>query len=111
MQALAAGDDRRRQYAPVARSPNPHTLEHLKRVVIVGRGVSGKSALAARLAEITGLPVVELDKLPITRPALTSTYLVILRHLKIRRGPSKRYSRPGPKMKEFRCATLSPVTK
>ncbi|MEV0619172.1 hypothetical protein AB0I81_38055 [Nonomuraea sp. NPDC050404] len=34
----------------------------MKRVVILGRGGSGKSALAARLGAITGLPVIELDK-------------------------------------------------
>jgi len=34
----------------------------MKRVVIPGRGASGKSTLARRLGEITGLPVVELDK-------------------------------------------------
>jgi adenylate kinase family enzyme len=35
----------------------------MKRVVIIGRGAAGKSTLAGRLAEITGLPVIELDKL------------------------------------------------
>lgn len=35
----------------------------MKRVVILGRGASGKSTLAARLGEITGLPVIELDKI------------------------------------------------
>jgi adenylate kinase family enzyme len=39
------------------------TLQTMKRVVIVGRGASGKSTLARRLSEITGLPVIELDKL------------------------------------------------
>jgi adenylate kinase family enzyme len=34
----------------------------MKRVVILGRGASGKSTLARRLSEITGLPVIELDK-------------------------------------------------
>lgn len=34
----------------------------MKRVVILGRGGAGKSTLAARLGEITGLPVIELDK-------------------------------------------------
>ena len=38
------------------------TLQNVKRVVILGRGASGKSTLARRLGEITGLPVVELDK-------------------------------------------------
>ena len=35
----------------------------MKRVVILGRGGAGKSALARRLGEITGLPVTELDRL------------------------------------------------
>jgi adenylate kinase family enzyme len=35
----------------------------MKRVVILGRGASGKSTLALRLGAITGLPVIELDKL------------------------------------------------
>jgi adenylate kinase family enzyme len=35
----------------------------VKRVLILGRGASGKSTLAAKLGEITGLPVIELDKL------------------------------------------------
>jgi adenylate kinase family enzyme len=34
----------------------------MKRVVILGRGASGKSILARSLGEITGLPVIELDK-------------------------------------------------
>ena len=34
----------------------------MKRAVILGRGASGKSTLARRLGEITGLPVIELDK-------------------------------------------------
>jgi adenylate kinase family enzyme len=35
----------------------------VKRVIILGRGGAGKSTLAAKLGEITGLPVIELDKL------------------------------------------------
>ena len=35
----------------------------MKRIVILGRGGSGKSSLARRLAEITKLPVIELDKI------------------------------------------------
>lgn len=35
----------------------------MKRVVILGRGASGKSTLALKLGEITGLPVIELDKI------------------------------------------------
>src|SRR5450631_4438838 len=34
----------------------------MKRVVIFGRGASGKSTLARRLGELTGLPVIELDQ-------------------------------------------------
>jgi adenylate kinase family enzyme len=34
----------------------------MKRVLILGRGASGKSTLGRRLGEITGLPVIELDK-------------------------------------------------
>lgn len=35
----------------------------MQRVVILGRGASGKSTFARRWGEITGLPVVELDRL------------------------------------------------
>ena len=35
----------------------------MKRVVILGRGASGKSTFARRLRELTGLPVLELDQL------------------------------------------------
>jgi len=35
----------------------------MKRVIILGRGGSGKSTLAAELGDITGLPVIELDKM------------------------------------------------
>src|ERR1041384_6999984 len=43
----------------------PSTIHssHMHRVVILGRGASGKSTLARRLGEITKLPVIELDKL------------------------------------------------
>jgi adenylate kinase family enzyme len=44
----------------------------MKRVVIVGPGASGKSTLAIHLGEITGLPVIELDKL-FWRPGLVAT--------------------------------------
>src|SRR5882762_2163383 len=44
----------------------------MKRVVILGRGASGKSTLARRLGEITGLPVIELDKV-FWRPGLAAT--------------------------------------
>jgi adenylate kinase family enzyme len=35
----------------------------MNRVIIFGRGGSGKSTLASKLGEITGLPVIELDKM------------------------------------------------
>lgn len=35
----------------------------MKRVLILGPGAAGKSTLATKLGEITGLPVVELDQL------------------------------------------------
>lgn len=38
------------------------TMAVMERVVILGRGGSGKSALAATLGKVTGLPVIELDK-------------------------------------------------
>jgi nicotinamide riboside kinase len=41
---------------------HPAYIAHMKRVVILGRGASGKSTLAVSLGEITGLPVIELDK-------------------------------------------------
>jgi nicotinamide riboside kinase len=43
-------------------SSNQAYIGDMKRVVILGRGASGKSTLAASLGEITGLPVIELDK-------------------------------------------------
>jgi adenylate kinase family enzyme len=44
----------------------------MKRVVILGRGASGKSTVSRRLGEITGLHVVELDKV-FWRPGLAAT--------------------------------------
>ena len=44
----------------------------MRRVVLVGPGAAGKSTLAVRLGEITGLPVIELDKL-FWRPGLAAT--------------------------------------
>lgn len=41
---------------------HPAYIEDMKRVVILGRGASGKSTLAASLGEITRLPVIGLDK-------------------------------------------------
>jgi len=44
----------------------------MKRVVVLGPGGSGKSTFAIHLGEITGLPVIELDKL-FWRPGLAAT--------------------------------------
>ena len=44
----------------------------MKHVIIVGPGAAGKSTPATRLGEITGLPVIELDKL-FWRPGLAKT--------------------------------------
>jgi adenylate kinase family enzyme len=44
----------------------------MKRVVVTGRGASGKSTLARRLGEITGLPVTEVDKV-FWQPGLIAT--------------------------------------
>jgi nicotinamide riboside kinase len=47
-------------------------LETMKRVVIIGRGASGKSTLARRLGDVTGLPVTEVDKI-FWQPGLVAT--------------------------------------
>jgi adenylate kinase family enzyme len=44
----------------------------MRRVLIIGRGGSGKSTLAVELGKLTGLPVVELDKV-FWRPGLVET--------------------------------------
>jgi adenylate kinase family enzyme len=44
----------------------------MRRVVILGPGASGKSTLAIHLSEVTGLPVIELDKV-FWRPGLAAT--------------------------------------
>ena len=44
----------------------------MRRVIVVGPGAAGKSTLAVRLGEITGLPVIELDRL-FWRPGLAAT--------------------------------------
>jgi adenylate kinase family enzyme len=35
----------------------------MKRVVVLGRGAAGKSTFAAKLGAMTGIPVIELDKI------------------------------------------------
>ena len=47
-------------------------LGAMKRIVILGPGASGKSTLAARLGEITGLRMIELDKI-FWRPGMVAT--------------------------------------
>ena len=44
----------------------------MRRIIVLGRGGAGKSTLARQLGEITGLPVIELDKL-FWRPGLLPT--------------------------------------
>ena len=44
-------------------APTFVNLRQMRRVVIFGRGASGKTTLAAELGRVTGLPVMELDKL------------------------------------------------
>lgn len=44
----------------------------MKRVLVFGPGASGKSTFAIRLGEITGLPVIELDKV-FWQPGLVPT--------------------------------------
>jgi len=51
---------------------NLRKMKSMERVVIVGRGASGKSTLARRLGDITGLPVTELDKI-FWQPGLIAT--------------------------------------
>jgi adenylate kinase family enzyme len=46
----------------------------MKRVVIFGPGGSGKSTLAVRLGEITGLPVIELDRMFPPRSFMLEAY-------------------------------------
>jgi len=44
----------------------------MRRVIIIGRGASGKSVLAVQLADITRLPLIELDKI-FWQPGLVAT--------------------------------------
>jgi len=56
----------------VATNCNVRKLKTMKRVVIIGRGAAGKSTLARRLGDITGLPLIEMDKI-FWQPGLTGT--------------------------------------
>jgi len=47
-------------------------MKRMERVVIVGRGASGKSTLARRSGDITGLPVTEVDRI-FWQPGLIDT--------------------------------------
>ncbi len=58
--------------ATVEPNCNLRKLESMKLVVILGRGASGKSTLARRLGETTGLPVIEVDKI-FWQPGLIAT--------------------------------------
>jgi hypothetical protein len=58
--------------ATVAPNCDLRKLKNMKRVVILGRGASGKSTLARRLGDITGLPVIEVDKI-LWQPGLIAT--------------------------------------
>lgn len=58
--------------APIRAPGWAGTLGDVKRVIIVGRGVAGKTTLAARLGEMTGPPVTELDT-HFWRPGLAAT--------------------------------------
>ncbi len=56
-------------YAPL---PTRDSIAQVERIVILGRGGAGKSTLARRLSSMTGLPVIELDKL-FWQPGLVAT--------------------------------------
>jgi hypothetical protein len=53
-------------------SRGPDRCSRTNKVVILGRGASGKSTFARRLGAITGLPVVELDQV-FWRPGFAAT--------------------------------------
>jgi adenylate kinase family enzyme len=50
----------------------PDSIAEVERVVILGRGGAGKSALAHRIGSLTQLPVIELDQL-FWQPGLVAT--------------------------------------
>jgi adenylate kinase family enzyme len=49
-------------WRPLAQKNTRLSWPIMKRVVVIGPGASGKSTLAVQLGEVTGLPVIELDK-------------------------------------------------
>ncbi len=49
--------------ADMRASTRPHLEAPLRRVLVIGSGGAGKTTLAARIAEATGLPLVHLDAL------------------------------------------------
>jgi len=56
----------------------------MRRVVILGRGGAGKSVLARKLSELTGLPAIELDGLfwqPGSEPTLAEAWVARHREL------------------------------
>lgn len=52
---------RHRLHGLAAPPPVPHTI-HMKRVLIIGHPGAGKSTFARQLGDVTGLPVIHLDK-------------------------------------------------
>jgi nicotinamide riboside kinase len=58
--------------ATFAQNANLRKMKRMERVVILGRGASGKSTLARRLGDTTGLPVTEVDKI-FWQPGLIAT--------------------------------------
>jgi hypothetical protein len=84
-----------------APNPNLRKMKSMERVVIVGRGASGKSTLARKLGDITGLPVTEIDKI-FWQPGLIATprqqWIEMQEQLAVRdRWILPRHLRPQPK--------------
>ena len=71
-QALARHNSTIELSATFAAKPYLRKMKSMKRVLIVGRGASGKSTLARHLGDLTGLPVTEVDKI-FWQPGLIAT--------------------------------------
>ena len=71
-QALARHSSTIELPATFAPKPFLRKMKSMKRVLIVGRGASGKSTLARHLGDLTGLPVTEVDKI-FWQPGLIAT--------------------------------------